>query len=46
MNRYDTGFGLASTLFGEHSIMNASNVKFGMGFYAFQLLAGKRSKGV
>ena len=42
-SRYDTGFGLASTLFGEHSIMNASNVKFGMGFYVFQLLAGRRS---
>ncbi|CAF1442372.1 unnamed protein product [Rotaria sp. Silwood1] len=39
-SKYGTGFGLSSSLFGENSIMNASNVNFGIGFYIFQIISG------
>ncbi|CAF3646164.1 unnamed protein product [Rotaria sp. Silwood1] len=41
-SKYGTGFGLSSSLFGENSIMNASNVNFGIGFYIFQIMSGEK----
>jgi hypothetical protein len=42
LNRYGIGLGLTKSLFGENSIMNASNVNLGIGFYIFQIIAGKK----
>ncbi|CAF1289292.1 unnamed protein product [Rotaria sordida] len=39
-SRYGNGFGLASSLFGENSMMNASNINLGIGFYIAQIIFG------
>ena len=44
--RYGIGLGLTRSLFGENSIMNASNVNLGIGLYIFQIISGKKSTSV